>query len=207
MTCSGHPYISIESDQAEGELVAGDDDNAAKLQKMEGCMRQTARCLKRKVESLVEQWEKEMHTPKEVAHMHECLEEIDRSVNEQCSKWEEFMINKGMVSEEDGLNLLMAMELVDEEMEAMDVNDENMVLSESVVVEIEEARKEGCIKPCGYKKKMKEDNWGPILVERPRRRTNDGIPVMDKAMNLKRKKNLEPLKGNQFAVLHNESLK
>jgi hypothetical protein len=98
------------------------------------------------------------------------------------------MINRGMMSEEDGLNLHKAMELVDERMEAIDANDEQMVLSEYVVADIEEARKEGCIKPCGYEKKMKEDNWGPILIERPRRKTNDGIPVMDKAMNLKRKK-------------------
>jgi hypothetical protein len=54
---------------------------------------------------------------------------------------------RGGVGDEDGINLLKAMELVDEKMEAMEVHDEQMVLSDSVVAEIEEARKVGYINP------------------------------------------------------------
>jgi hypothetical protein len=63
------------------------------------------------------------------------------------------MANRGMLSEEDGLNLLKAMELVDEDEEIMDVNEDQLVLSASMVAEIEETRKEGCIKPCEYIRK------------------------------------------------------
>jgi hypothetical protein len=58
---------------------------------------------------------------------------------------------RGGVGDEDGINLLKAMELVDEKMEAMEVHDEQMVLSDSVVAEIEEARKVGYINPSGGK--------------------------------------------------------
>jgi hypothetical protein len=57
---------------------------------------------------------------------------------------------RGGVGDEDGINLLKAMELVDEKMEAMEVHDEQMVLSDSVVAEIEEARL-GYINPSGGK--------------------------------------------------------
>jgi hypothetical protein len=66
------------------------------------------------------------------------------------------MANRGMLSEEDGLNLLKAMELVDEDEEIMDVNEDQLVLSAYMVAEIEEARKEGCIKPCEYIRKRGE---------------------------------------------------
>jgi hypothetical protein len=51
------------------------------------------------------------------------------------------------------------------------------------------------------------NKWDPILVERPRRKGNDEVPMMEKAMELKRKRNLEPLKGNRFVVLQFDSLK
>jgi hypothetical protein len=57
---------------------------------------------------------------------------------------------------------------------------------------------------CVNKRKVKEESWGPTLVERQRRRPNNGTNVMQRAMELK--KNLEPLKGNAFATLHVENL-
>jgi hypothetical protein len=45
-----------------------------------------------------------------------------------------------------------------------------------------------------------------VLVERKRRGNNHGESMLQKAMNLKKKKNLEPLKGNSFAPLQAESL-
>jgi hypothetical protein len=40
-----------------------------------------------------------------------------------------------------------------------------------------------------------------VLVERKRRGQNQGGSMMQKAMELKRKRNLEPVKGNRFAAL------
>jgi hypothetical protein len=197
-------------DRAEGELGVNDDGNVDELYKMEGYVRQSSGSSKKKELRPEERLEKEMQTHEKVAHMYEFVEEMERSVSEQCSKWEEFMNIRWGVGDEDGINLLKAMELVDEEMEAMEVHDEQMILSDSmdsVVAEIEEEKKVGYINPSGGKEKVKEERWAPKLVERPRRRTNDGIPMMEKAMNLKRKNNLELVKGNRFAVLNNVSLK
>jgi hypothetical protein len=43
-------------------------------------------------------------------------------------------------------------------------------------------------------------------VDRPRRKQNDATTMLQKAIKLKQKKNLEPLKGNSFASLHVDSL-
>jgi hypothetical protein len=43
-------------------------------------------------------------------------------------------------------------------------------------------------------------------VDRQRRRQNDGTSMLQKTMNLKQKKILEPLKGISFASLHIDSL-
>jgi hypothetical protein len=50
-------------------------------------------------------------------------------------------------------------------------------------------------------KKREEEKWGPVLVDRPRRSKNIGETVMQKAMLIKQKKNLEVTKGNSFATL------
>jgi hypothetical protein len=39
-------------------------------------------------------------------------------------------------------------------------------------------------------KKSSEKQWGPILVERNRRRQNDGTSMLQKAMELKKKEKL-----------------
>jgi hypothetical protein len=59
---------------------------------------------------------------------------------------------------------------------------------------------------CQNGKKAKENKWGPTLVERQRRTKNNGGTMLEKAMNLKQRKNLESVKGNSFSVLQFESL-
>jgi hypothetical protein len=39
---------------------------------------------------------------------------------------------------------------------------------------------------CVNKRKVKEESWGPTLVERQRRRPNNGTTVMQRAMELKK---------------------
>jgi hypothetical protein len=55
------------------------------------------------------------------------------------------------------------------------------------------------------KRKSKGESWDPILVDRPRRKQNSGGTMLEKAMELKMRRN-EPLKGNSFVVLQNDSL-
>jgi hypothetical protein len=43
------------------------------------------------------------------------------------------------------------------------------------------------------------------LVERNRSRQIDGTSMMQKAMDLKKRKSLEPVKGNPFATLMTEN--
>jgi hypothetical protein len=60
---------------------------------------------------------------------------------------------------------------------------------------------------CEGKRKTKETKWGPVLVERQRRYQNQGDSMLQRATNLKKKKkNLEPVKGNRFASLQIEDL-
>jgi hypothetical protein len=51
------------------------------------------------------------------------------------------------------------------------------------------------------KKRTKDPSWGPMLVERQRRGQNQGGSVLQRAMELKKMKNLEPTKGNIFHIL------
>jgi hypothetical protein len=61
----------------------------------------------------------------------------------------------------------------------------------------------GCDK---LKMKSKSDTWGHTLVERQRRRQDTGVPVLQKVVELKKKKNLEMVKGNSFATLQFDKL-
>jgi hypothetical protein len=61
------------------------------------------------------------------------------------------------------------------------------------------------LKQCD-KGKSKGSKWGPVLVERQRRSQNCGETMLQKAMGIKKKKNLEPLKGNSFAPLQSDDL-
>jgi hypothetical protein len=51
----------------------------------------------------------------------------------------------------------------------------------------------------------KKRTGGPILLERQRRK-HDNVPILQRAMELKKKKNLEPVKGNHFTSLHPDML-
>jgi hypothetical protein len=55
-------------------------------------------------------------------------------------------------------------------------------------------------------KKKEKEKWGPVLVQRQRRGQDNGIPVLKRALELKKKKNLEFMQGNPFATLQPESL-
>jgi hypothetical protein len=55
------------------------------------------------------------------------------------------------------------------------------------------------------KKWNKEPGWGHVLVERQRRGQNQGSSMKlverQRSMKLKKKRNMEPVKGNKFVVL------
>jgi hypothetical protein len=118
----------------------------------------------------------------------------------QKKRWEEFMIADH--AEEGDCNLLQAMEMLDDEGQiTLEAVQELDVLGEEIVDIIIEMR--GCnvhMGTCENSKKTKSGAWGPILVERPRRRQGYTWNVMQKAMEIKKKRNLEPLKGNSFAA-------
>jgi hypothetical protein len=99
------------------------------------------------------------------------------------------------------------MELLEDEVEmSAGKEDDQDVLSEEMVSALESARMfNGGMKPCNNKSKPKAEHWGPILVDRERRK-DDGTKVLQKAMALKQKKNLEPLKGNSFSILTSDYL-
>jgi hypothetical protein len=111
---------------------------------------------------------------------------------------------------ESGVNLLKALELCDEEMfNEGETDEEQMVLSEEMVTSLKAIRDVEMnvgLHPCEKMRKNNKESWGPILVDRQRRKQNDWTTMLQKAMLLKQKKNLEPLKGNSFASLHSESL-
>jgi hypothetical protein len=60
------------------------------------------------------------------------------------------------------------------------------VLNEKMVEIIVTARKqENKMRKCDNKRKLKEEKWGPMLVERQRMRQDREVPIMQKAMQLK----------------------
>jgi hypothetical protein len=123
---------------------------------------------------------------------------------EPCLRWEEFLKNKTPQQEEDNEILLKSIELIEETTHKIDDNEEEQFeLSKEVVIEVEAARTlEMGLKPCVNKRKTKEEPWGPILVERQRRKHQKGTSMLQKAMELKQKKNLDSLKGNSFTTLN-----
>jgi hypothetical protein len=109
---------------------------------------------------------------------------------------------------EEGKKLLQMLEKGDEEIEWSEVGgDDQDELDKSVVEKImKEKEKKQVLKPCGNKNNAKEKRWGPVLLDRPRRCQNTGETMLQKAMNIKQKKNLEVVKGNSFSVLQTEYL-
>jgi hypothetical protein len=67
---------------AEGELFAGQEDSFTELLEYESCVRHAGGSAKVRVETVDDQLEKEMQTPKGVAHMYEVVEDRDRLVSE-----------------------------------------------------------------------------------------------------------------------------
>jgi hypothetical protein len=62
------------------------------------------------------------------------------------------------------------------------------------------------LNPCDNKRKKRKEAWGSVLVERQRRNFNQGGSMLQKAMRLKQKKNLDTLRGNSFAALQFDTL-
>jgi hypothetical protein len=78
-------------------------------------------------------------------------------------------------------------------------------LCKDTVMSIAKARSECTImQTCEHK--GEKEKWGPMLVERQRRAQDNGVPILQRAMELKKKKNMEYMQGNPFATLQFENL-
>jgi hypothetical protein len=135
-----------------------------------------------------------------IAHWYErgMKEEMDEKDNEKISRWEEF--RKADSSQiEVGASLLQSMELLEDVSEASNQGAEDrMELDGEVVEEITKAR--------SLEVNVAKKKKGIILVERPRRKSNNEATMLQKAMDLKKKKNLENARGNSFAALQVDEL-
>jgi hypothetical protein len=111
----------------------------------------------------------------------------------------------------DGVNLESETNLVCQTEEVMNANMANLIDDEKEVinkeiVDIIVAARETKLGKAENKRKPKEEQWGPMLVERQRRRQDKGVPIMQKAIELKKRKNLECDKGNPFSILQPDNL-
>jgi AICAR transformylase/IMP cyclohydrolase PurH len=99
--------------------------------------------------------------------------------------------------------VLQMLERGEEDLEDLELGDEDISELDKIVVEklIIEKMEKQALKPCVHKKKDRVTKWGPTLVERPRRAKNTGGTIMQKAMLIKKRKNLEVAQGNSFAAL------
>jgi hypothetical protein len=97
------------------------------------------------------------------------------------------------------------MEVLNERMELADENlGERSELTKDVVKQMEEAKlMELRMGLC--ENGPKATKWGSALVERQRRTKNNGGTMLQKAMELKQRKNLEHVKGNTFSMLQFDS--
>jgi hypothetical protein len=85
--------------------------------------------------------------------------------------------------------------------------EEKEVLTKETVDQIMSVRcKEAQRGDGANKRKPKAEQWSPVLVERQRRRKDTSVSMLQRAMNLKQRKNLEPFKGNPFDSLESENL-
>jgi hypothetical protein len=101
--------------------------------------------------------------------------------SEQVSKWEAFM---GMDSSEHAevcKNLLSSMELAEDDEQIAVFGEEHSELSKEMTDYIVAARitkmNDLKMEPCA-KRKKKREQWGPILMDRQRRKTQDGVPML-----------------------------
>jgi hypothetical protein len=133
--------------------------------------------------------------------------DMEAEDSEQKSKWQE-LLESGLGEYcVDGLNLLRKLDQVDDDLGETDNEEEEQdVLDEVVVTKFAKTRDEfHSLKQCD-KGKSKGSKWGLVLVERQRRSQNCGETMLQEAMRIKKKKNLEPLKGNSFAPLQSDEL-
>jgi hypothetical protein len=104
----------------------------------------------------------------------------------------------------EGLKMLRLWDAEDQGIEQSRTVTELEELSKETVRKITEARVDGAVlQRCDNR--GKKEKWGPILVERKRRGQDNGVPILKKAMDLK-KRNLESVQGNPFATLQFENL-
>jgi hypothetical protein len=111
----------------------------------------------------------------------------------------------------DGVNLESETNLVMQTEEVMNANMANLIDDEKEVinkemVDIIVAVRETKLGKAENKRKPKEEQRGPMLIERQRRRQDKGVPIMKKAMELKKMKNLDCDKGNPFSTLQSDNL-
>jgi hypothetical protein len=99
------------------------------------------------------------------------------------------------------------MELLDEEGQiSLDETQDQVLLNKNTVDRIAELRGDNLrMGVCDDRKKDKSA-WEPILEERNRRRQGNEGTVMQRVMELKKRKNLETKHGNSFAALGHENL-
>jgi hypothetical protein len=102
-------------------------------------------------------------------------------------RWKQLLESKSPQEKMNELHLLESMGLIEDEIGFCQEQEENgSELAADVIAKLEVARSLGReMKPCVHKRKMKENKWGPILVERQRRKQNDGVTMLQRAMNLK----------------------
>jgi hypothetical protein len=107
-----------------------------------------------------------------------------------------------------GMKLMQALEKDTEDLETREEDMDDQVelgreLVEKLIIAIQKSQD---MKQAKNRKNLKKDQWGSVLVERPRRKKNTGGTVLQQAMELKQRKNLEPIKGNSFSALQIDTL-
>jgi hypothetical protein len=163
--------------------------------------------MEKRIEIELEGFTEKDRTPEVIAHWYtrDMTEDtLDERDSEQKSRWEEF--KRAGSSIEVGASLLQSMELLKNGSEASDKEVEELLELDVVVVEEITKAKSLEVQVAEKKKKSRTSPWGPILVERLRRSSNNEVSILQKAMNLKKKINLENPRGNSFAALRVDEL-
>jgi hypothetical protein len=163
--------------------------------------------MEKRIEIELEGFTEKDRTPEVIAHWYtrDMTEDtLDERDSEQKSRWEEF--KRAGSSIEVGASLLQSMELLKNGSEASDKEVEELLELDVVVVEEITKARSLEVQVAEKKKKSRTSPWGPILVERLRRSSNNEVSILQKAMNLKKKINLENPRGNSFAALRVDEL-
>jgi hypothetical protein len=102
------------------------------------------------------------------------LESRDKDDNDsnQTLRWKDFLGVEETIQGESDVGLLMAMEVLDEEMEDVGGEVEDLVVLDLQTVEKLETTRtnQPRMGACENKRRSKEETWGPVLVERQRRK-------------------------------------